>query len=305
MRKITFFALCIFGFSSAISLGLESEACSELLNKARDYENADNPEKNEEKLFSNYYEAAIACKHAENEALKYLQAKAEAGISCAEYFLGRYYGDDRLSSCDEEKAFHWYSKAAEKNYPPALYKAARAYIDASGTKKDTELGGELLLKSAELGYRDAQTIAARYYTNFLEYYTRVYNRNYSKALYWFGEAAKLGSLESKFDMGVCYFHGLGARDDKSKAFEIWNSMLEELDENKKDFSPLLKTKVVVALSRCYYNGWGCKADEKKSMELLKQIEKGAENDSENKKYLEMVKGDRRYELVNFSFKPNL
>lgn len=306
MRKFFCFAVSIFSvLVSACSFALEEEVCAKLINKARDCERGASAAKNEDKAFSYYCEAAILCRHPENEALKYLEAKAKDGNACAEYYLGRYYGSAKSASRDDEKAFNFYSKAADKNYPPAIYELALAYIGARGVKEDAKLGGELLLKAAEMGYLDAQILAARYYTNFLECYTKVYCRNYPKALYWFSEAAKRGSLESKFDMGVCYFHGLGARDNKAKAFEIWNSMLEEFDKRKDDFNPLLKTKVVVALSRCYYNGWGCKADEKKSMELLKGIMRAPENDPENKKYLEMVKGNRRYELVNFSFKPNL
>ena len=305
MGRIAFLTVCFLSLFASHSYAADEvgEACAELLSKASDYENGKSGLKDESKAFSCYLAAAE--KYGKDQALNYLKEKAESGNTCAQYYLGRYYGNDELDSCDPEKAFFWYSKAAEKKYPPALYYAARSYIDALGTEKNTKLGGEFLQEAAELGYRDAQTIAARYYTNFLEYYTKVYSRNYPKALHWFSEAAKQGSLESEFDMGVCYFHGLGARDNKAKAFEIWNSMLEELDKRKDDFDPILKIKLIVALSRCYYNGWGCKADEKKSMELLRRVMIGSEDNPENKKYLEIVKGNRRYELVNFSFKPNL
>ena len=65
-------------------------------------------------------------------------------------------------------------------------------------------------------------------------------------------------------MGVCYFYGWGVPEDKSKAVEIWKSILEEV-VGKKDY---IKHKVCRTLYECYNNGLGVTKDEEKSKEVL-------------------------------------
>ena len=65
-------------------------------------------------------------------------------------------------------------------------------------------------------------------------------------------------------MGVCYFYGRGVPEDKSKAVEIWESILEEVAETKNN----IKHKVCRTLYECYNNGFGVAKDEEKANELL-------------------------------------
>ena len=62
--------------------------------------------------------------------------------------------------------------------------------------------------------------------------------NYKEAFKWIEILVKKGSLSAKYDMGVCYFYGRGVPEDKSKAVEIWKSMLGDvvdiIDPNYKD-----------------------------------------------------------------------
>ena len=116
-------------------------------------------------------------------------------------------------------------------------------------------------KAAELGTKSAQEFLARLYSG----YDDIIEPNYKEAFKWFEILAKKGSLFAKYDMGVCYFYGRGVPEDKSKAVEIWKSILEELVEKR---NHLVKYRVCPSLYECYSNGWGVAKDEEKANELL-------------------------------------
>ena len=68
--------------------------------------------------------------------------------------------------------------------------------------------------------------------------------NYKEAFKWIEILVKKGSLSAKYDMGVCYFYGRGVPEDKSKAVEIWKSILEEVVEE----SNYIRNKVVLSMN---------------------------------------------------------
>ena len=266
MIKAVFYLTIILSFSVLVA-GEDNDNKSKekaeyyrKLNLARVYERGTVLEKDERKAFFYYAEAATNWNYTEPEALEYLEKKAKEGNPYAEWGYGRYYNDDELRSYDPEKAFYWYSKAAEKNIPVALNNLALMYIFGRGVKKDVKKIKELMLKAAELGVEHAQECLVRLYSGYYD----VIESNYNEAFKWIEVLVKKGSLTAKYNMGVCYFYGRGVPEDKSKAVEIWKSILEEVAETKNN----IKHKVCRTLYECYNNGLGVAKDEEKANELL-------------------------------------
>ena len=78
------------------------------------------------------------------------------GDPFAQNTLGVHYSEGDCVPKDDKEAFKWFSKAAEKNFPPALYSLALMYYEGSAEKPDIAKALELLRRSAELGDPEAQ-----------------------------------------------------------------------------------------------------------------------------------------------------
>ncbi len=266
MQKIAFYLTIILSFPLLLAGENSYEKSKEeaeyyrKLNLARAYERGTVLKKDEKKAFFYYYRAATNWNYTEPEALEYLEKKAKEGNPYAQWGYGRYYDYDELRSYDPEKAFYWYSKAAEKNIPVALNNLALMYIFGRGVKKDVKKIKELMLKAAELGIESAQECLVRLYSGYYD----VTESNYKEAFKWIEILVKKGSLSAKYNMGVCYFYGRGVPEDKSKAVEIWKSILEEVVEERN----YIRNKVCRTLYECYNKGSGVEKDEEKSKVVL-------------------------------------
>ena len=66
---------------------------------------------------------------------------------------------------DKQKAFYWYTKAAEQGYLYAQYNLANMYYEkGNGTKQDKQKAFYWYTKAAEQGYAEAQyNLAIMYY----------------------------------------------------------------------------------------------------------------------------------------------
>ena len=266
MKKIVFYLTIILSFSVLVAeenndyKSKEEAEYYRKLNLAKAYERGTILKKDEVKAFLYYFKAATNWNYSEPEALEYLEKKAKEGNPYAEWHYGNYYSDPEIRAYDSEKAFYWFSKAAEKNILVPLSNVAHMYIYGHGVKKDVKKGIELMLKAAELGTKSAQEYLARLYSG----YDDIIEPNYKEAFKWIEILVKKGSLSAKYDMGVCYFYGRGVPEDKSKAVEIWESILEEVVEE----SDSIRNKVCRTLYECYNKGLGVEKDEEKSKVVL-------------------------------------
>ena len=258
------------------------------LNLAKAYERGTILKKDEVKAFLYYFKAATNWNYSEPEALEYLEKKAKEGNPYAEWHYGNYYSDHEIRAYDSEKAFYWFSKAAEKNILVPLSNVAHMYIYGHGVKKDVKKGIELMLKAAELGTKSAQEHLARLYSG----YDDIIEPNYKEAFKWIEILVKKGSLSAKYDMGVCYFYGRGVPEDKSKAVKIWESISSEVVEKENN---ILKFDVYKSLYYCYNNGLGVAKDEEKSNELLSLIFEDPSS------YRKKLKWDKDNNPIRFTF----
>ena len=268
MKRIVFYLTIILSFPLLLAGEDNNDKSKEeaeyyrILNLAKAYEHGTELKKDERKAFLYYLDAVRNSKYSESEALKYLEKKAKEGNPYAQFSYGSYYADFEFWPYDSRKAFYWFSKAAEKNHPAALNNLALMYIFGNGVKKDVKKGRELMLKAAELGVEYSQYSVAKVYARLDDIIAL--NANYKEAFKWIEILVKKGSLSAKYDMGVCYFYGRGVPEDKSKAVEIWKSILEEVVEE----SNYIRNKVCRTLYECYNKGLGVEKDEEKSKVVL-------------------------------------
>lgn len=172
MKKNFFYLTIILSFSVLVAeennnyKSKEEAEYYRKLNLAKAYERGTILKKDEVKAFLYYFKAATNWNYSEPEALEYLEKKAKEGNPYAEWHYGNYYSDPEIRAYDSEKAFYWFSKAAEKNILVPLSNVAHMYIYGHGAKKDVKKGIELMLKAAELGTKSAQEHLARLYSGY-------------------------------------------------------------------------------------------------------------------------------------------
>ena len=284
MKRIVFYLTIILSFPLLLAGEDNNDKSKEeaeyyrILNLAKAYEHGTELKKDERKAFLYYLDAVRNSKYSESEALKYLEKKAKEGNPYAQFSYGSYYADFEFWPYDSQKAFYWFSKAAEKNHPAALNNLALMYIFGNGVKKDVKKGRELMLKAAELGVEYSQYSVAKVYARLDDIIA--HNANYKEAFKCF-EILK-GCLASKYDIGECIFHGRGLPEDKSKAVEIWKSMLGDvvdiIDPNYKD---VFKWIEVLArkgslpakydMGVCYFYGRGVPEDKSKAVKIWESM----------------------------------
>jgi hypothetical protein len=123
--------------------------------------------------------------------LKELTEKAENGDKYAQFFLARifdegYYGVE----VNPDKAFELYQKSATQGFYRAQNNLGRCYSQGIGTDKNIEKAKEYY----ELATHSPHTQGVpEENLGFVE----LDSGNKERALYWFGEAAKKGSISSK------------------------------------------------------------------------------------------------------------
>ena len=95
-----------------------------------------------------------------------LVALAERGVAWAQKDMGKCMIDGIKGFVKQKKAgLEWLDKAADRNYPPALYELSMSYRYGSGSskRKSQEKANELLLQSANLGHSSANSELAAFY----------------------------------------------------------------------------------------------------------------------------------------------
>lgn len=86
------------------------------------------------------------------------QSAANLGSPEAQFYLAKSYAKQK----DFERAEHWYRKAAEKNYSPALYRIGWIYEVGRGVKRDSNKAFVFYERAADLGHIFARKQVARF-----------------------------------------------------------------------------------------------------------------------------------------------
>lgn len=210
------------------------------------------------------------------EAVPVCKKEAEAGDGQAQYALGFAYFNGYGIAADRKNAFHWVTKASEKNLPEAHNLLGIMYEKGEGVQRDLAMSLKLYQASAQQGFDQGQYNMGRLYEQGIGV-----NRDTAIAADWYRKAVdqghvlatiNLGSLLFKGDgvakderaavalfektaasnhiivlanLGVAYLQGRGAPQDFSKAF-TWFSKAAEQGDGQANF----------VVAKMYYNGQG-------------------------------------------------
>lgn len=80
--------------------------------------------------------------------------------------LGYMYNEGLYVSIDYAKAFSYFHKAADKNFPMALYNLGQCYFEGKGVGKNYDKGNELQNRAREMGFKGEPVVAS--YDNYYE-----------------------------------------------------------------------------------------------------------------------------------------
>lgn len=132
------------------------------------------------------------------EGVEWLTRSANRGYAPAQYKLGYiFYAGPNLYDCLSqvpEKAYLWYSKAAEQNHVEAQYELAMLYNPETGFKRYADKAKYLqwMQKAADLGYAQAQYTLGHMYEQ-----GNAVQRNLEQAMQWYEKAALQGHASAK------------------------------------------------------------------------------------------------------------
>lgn len=117
-----------------------------------------------------------------------------AQVSVADSFM---YG--RFAEPDVEEALFWYTEAANADDPYAQYQLGKYYITGTVTP-DVDMEFD-------------ENYGRRYFTVFDS------DHDFELAVTWFRKAAEAGNTNARFELGKCYYHGIGVPEDSEEAYK--------------------------------------------------------------------------------------
>ncbi|CAI2187412.1 7131_t:CDS:1 [Funneliformis geosporum] len=208
-------------------------------------------------------EHGIGTKVNLGKAFYWYVRSAQVGSSIGQDNVGRFYENGQGVEKDLYKAFYWYLLAAMNNYHYAQYNLGRLYEKGEGTIKDLTKAKTWYLATEKSGHLLAQHKVAQFFENislklseknlenaFYWYQLAVGNKNpfaiyklgeyYEfgyviekdevKAFEYYKESANLGYINAKLMLGYCYVNGIGTEINKEKGLELYDVMIDDLDE---------------------------------------------------------------------------
>jgi TPR repeat protein len=175
---------------------LQTEKAIRLLKIAAEYGHVDSAVN----LCYLYMNGERGVKRDYKQAFKYGEIAAELDSAPALNNLGIMYETGLYVKQDREKAIQYLTRASEKEYSISQYNLAKLYLEGNHSK-DSKKGLELLIKSAEQGYVDAQAYLGKYYVFKLQ--------DYEKGVYWLKKGADQNSYAAINNLGICYLNGFG------------------------------------------------------------------------------------------------
>ncbi len=123
---------------------------------------------------------------------------------------------DGAKLLDAERAIYWYSKAAAKSNPNALFRIGELntarHRSSNGTPSDAENAATYYRRAAALGLAEAQFALAVAYRN-----GEGLPQDYSEAVNWYHQAAAQGLAEAEFNLGGMYRRGEGISKSPQQA----------------------------------------------------------------------------------------
>jgi TPR repeat protein len=144
-----------------------------------------------------YRDADGVPRNQKRMAYWYRQAADQQDAS-AQYLVGNLYAEGKGVDRDPNEAVKWYSKAAANGHADALCELGVAYRDGKGIARDLNKASECFDLAFANGAHNVE------FHRGVMYDQRNHPGDFKMAVCWYKEAAKKGSVEAQFNLGVLY-----------------------------------------------------------------------------------------------------
>ena len=124
------------------------------------------------------------------------------GATEAQFFMGQSYRNGDGVPIDPDNSLAWYSKAAAKNHPEALYDLAVFYLANKTNRASLLLANGLMLRAAQMGHREAQFQYA------MSSFRGDVILSFEAGMTWLAKSADNGWPKAEFCLFRLYYNGL-------------------------------------------------------------------------------------------------
>ena len=186
------------------------------------------------------YATGIGVAVDQDKALTLFHAAAEKGNLEAIKEIGNYYLDKQQFA----QALQWYRRAAERNFPKALYNIGIMYLNGLGVVKSVQEAISYFEKSALYGLPQGDVMLGKIYSdgNYMP-------RNYRQALEHYRAAAEKYSVPALLALGNLYLTGNGVNKNERQAFSYF-----------KQAALSRQPEACYVLAEAYEKGYGVEID---------------------------------------------
>lgn len=138
------------------------------------------------------------------------------GYSPAQYQMGLIHHNGYGVPKSSQKAFEFFSLAAEQNYPDALFSLSLMYSEGETVKKDLYKAFTLMEKAA-----NKELPAAQFNLGVMYFNGEGVARDYLRASRWYKKAANQNYALAQFNLALMHFEGQGVPKSNEQSY-IWN-----------------------------------------------------------------------------------
>ena len=158
------------------------------------------------------------------KAVYWYQIAAMYGNADAQTRLADCYENGIVVKKNIAEAVALWKSAAAKGNAEAQYKLGNCYENGNGVEKDLKKAVQLFKSSAEKGYPRAQNSFGFWCQKGVVVDGQdILLPNPGTAFYWYKKAADQGVDVAQYNVGICYYHGIGVKVDHAEAFR-WTKM---------------------------------------------------------------------------------
>lgn len=202
MKIIIFSLFCLFSFN------LHALSPDYYYKKGKIYDDGDWNEQNFNLLLLNYTTAAN---------LGHIQANVR---------LGHFY---RYKRIDKVKEAYWLTQAAKLGDADSQFDVAYFYLYGDGVTQDREKALDWFFKAAKQGHVGTQHLLGNFYSHKFKQWGFM-PLDYTKAIYWYTEAAYNGDNVAQSYLADMYLKGKGTPVNLKKAFRWFRKSAESGNE---------------------------------------------------------------------------
>ncbi|MDR0522661.1 MAG: SEL1-like repeat protein [Planctomycetaceae bacterium] len=219
----------------------------------------------------------LAGKHIAEDmffAYRLIRFAAEQGLKNAYPILGKCYSRGLGTSCNPEKALHWFRKMPDPpDDPEILALFGWCYLHGAGLPKDKQKGFDNLVKAAESGHPDklrflhAAAVGGhargQYILGVVYQHGQGIPADMQTALRWFLQSAEQGYADAQCRLGIIYMNGEDDVESDPAVAVQWF----RLAANQND------TVARNLLAQCLIDGRGMEQDVDEAVKIWQELAK--------------------------------